>query len=190
VNKAILDQYKAGSISVVSILSNMSTSAQLKNIKKMVLNQKLSLHVNLLRGKPISAGNEIPSIINEQGDFYGLPIFLTKLIFNKINLEEVEIEINNQLQKLMTHGIKPKYVDSEQHIHIFNPTKKIICKIAKENNLIIRSEKSTFSYLKYRFPKYQVVLILNLMLNLIHKKNTIAFKNYHAQIVHPGNNFD
>lgn len=190
IDQIILDQKSALSLTRISILTNLLSRESLKNLKKFTktVNCDLNLHFNLLRGKPISLKKDVPSLVDKNGCFFSLPIFLLKMIFSKINFDEVKLELNKQLTFFKKNKIKCVGIDSEQHLHIFVPIWSIVKEFANQNNLQVRSQNSTFYHLKKHPIKYLFCYFTNFM--VFKKKRLNGINHYDAIIVHPGTNYD
>lgn len=193
-DQIMLDQRAASSFYRISILANMLSKKSILNLIKLIKDENcdLNLHFNLLRGKPISQTNSVSSLVNKDGEFFSLPQFLLKLFLLKINLEEVEKELNQQFSYLKKNNIYCTGVDSEQHLHIFHPIWSIVIRFAKKNNLHVRSQKSTFYHLKknplkYLFCYFTRFIFLKTFFKI---KDIPSVQIYDAIIVHPGSNYD
>lgn len=78
----------------------------------------LGAHLNLLRGKPISNPDHIPSLVDDDGLLFGnYTSLLLRYITGRISLAEVETEWSAQIEYLIDHNIRLTHFDSEKHIH-------------------------------------------------------------------------
>ena len=189
VNQAILARYYAGNIDVVSVLPNLVT-AQSAELLKNIGKSSLSLHFNLLNGKSTSIQSDVESLVNRNGQFYPVWIFFIKLMLKKININEVELELNKQIQVLNGLNIFPTKIDSEKHLHTFPPISQVVARVAKQNGFKLRHINSTIDYLKPRFPKLQMYYILQKVLGNRYPNTITQSSWYDAQIIHPGSNYD
>jgi glycosyltransferase AglD len=190
VNKEILKQAKNGKLNIVSILSNLVDKESLDCLKK---NKKLycSLHFNLLRGKPLVEREKVQSLVGTNGNFYPLWFFVLKLMFGRINFEEVRIELWAQYHKLKESGFTIKYINSEQHVHTLSPINSIIERERKLMNIEgVRSIRSTTNYLRKKPFRFSVFFIIRFCLNVRYSYFSEFKNNYHSFIIHPGTNYD
>lgn len=188
VNQAIMDQVKSKKVNIVSIMANLVDAKSLDLLKKSK-QLSYSLHFNLLRGKPLSKTNDVKSLVNGKGKFYPLYIFISKLLLGKINLNEVINEFRAQYNRLKNNGLDIKYINSEQHLHIFSPINRIIEK-EKVDSVKIRSVSSTVSCLKRKPFRFCVFLGLRLLLSIKYFYFKEFKQKYNSYIVHPGTNYD
>ena len=189
VNQAIINQAQAGNVEVISVMSNLIGKKQVQLLLRQKLQVDYSLHFNLTRGKALSPPSSIPSLVDQYGQFHPLQIFLFKLLLKQINQQEVEQELKAQLERLKKLGIKAKYLDSEQHIHLFTPIWSSCVHIATTNKLTIRSPQSTIEHLKLK-PFRLLVFKTFSFLCTTQKPTTSSTATYNALIRHPGNNYD
>jgi len=126
-NNRILELSKHEIIKSFTIISNITTSTDLKKIKFSGLST--GVHINLVEGKPLS---ECPTLVNNDGNFFKKSQFVSKLFLGKINPKEVEKEISTQIEHILDHGIIITHIDSHQNMHLFLPILKIIKKVANK----------------------------------------------------------
>ena len=91
----------------------------------------VGLHINLTEGTPIS--DDIPSLIDKNGDMKGKMGFRESWECGDICREDVEKEIHAQCRVFHElFGCYPSHVDSHQHIHQINGITEIITSIVRE----------------------------------------------------------
>ena len=90
-----------------------------------------ALHVNLVEGVPVSPRGEISSLVDSQGRFFPLPVFLLRLLLGIINKKDVELEVAAQLSKARQEGIAIVGLDSHRHTHMFSPVAEIFVKLSR-----------------------------------------------------------
>lgn len=191
INNAILDQAKAGSITNVSVFANLVSIGDLHMLKKVMNQSNIIAHINLLRGKPILKPKIIPSLVDSNGVFFSLPVFLVKLLFKKISKKEIASESEAQILFFKQNNIHIEEINSEQHLHAFEPVRCIINEVAEKNGIKkVRSLISIRNYLKPKIHKYFIHYIISEILKHIYKQNKVEKNNSLDFIVHPGSNFD
>lgn len=190
-NSAILDLYKSKQVRIISVLPNMISKKAITELKKKVKNSDISAHISLVRGKPLSLQKDVQSLVDKNGNFHTLPIFLLKLFLKQLNLSEVEFEILKQLSFLKKQNIYPKYINSEQHTHIYPPIFTIFKKIAKKNNIkYIRNIKDVQYNLSWKLHKLFILKVSLLLSSYIYGKKPEYNTKIIEKITHPGSNFD
>lgn len=191
INNAILDQLKAGSITHVSVFANMVSKKDLAILKKSINNSRIIAHINLLRENPISNTKSIPTLVGKNGKFFNLPNFIIRLLLKKISKDEISKEISAQIVFFQQNGIFINEINSEQHLHAFEPIRSMFNELTTKNGIKkVRTLNSITNYLKPRFHKYLVYYIFSTILKLIYKQSKTEANNDLDLIVHLGSNYD
>jgi len=161
VNGAVEKAFEFGTLTSASIMANMPYFDEAVSIAKKCDGLGVGVHVNLLRGTPISNPSRISSLVNSDGKFYGSA--LTLLFKSKLGLIDplhVEIEASAQMERVIRSGIKPTHFDSEKHMHIAIPAIwDGSCKAAVRHGILhvrlaneyILHETKEYASLKQRF---------------------------------------
>ncbi len=136
INKGIIKAHQEGILTSTSLIVNMPDSEKAIEEIENYPNLGIGLHLNLIRGKPVSPIKDIPSLINKNGYFLqNIPLFLFKIVIGEIKINEVEIELRNQMKKFKRSGLTPTHIDSESHLHLIPSIFNIVVKLAKENDV-------------------------------------------------------
>jgi len=81
----------------------------------------IGLHFTLTSGKPVSPMHQVPLLVDGNGFFrWGFVSLLlaTTVRAPKELLDQVEIELEAQLQRLINDGVRPDHINGERHIHL------------------------------------------------------------------------
>lgn len=120
VNRFVLEASRLGTISSASLLANGTylDDAVALTGPDQVRNLGIGVHLNVLRGKPVSPPDTVPSLLGPDGTFHGrISLFVWQLAAGRIALSEVEREWRAQIELILDLGIRPSHVDSEKHTH-------------------------------------------------------------------------
>ncbi|WP_421904002.1 ChbG/HpnK family deacetylase [Maridesulfovibrio sp.] len=119
------------------VVTSSTTLANGPDLSESVLLQDkheglgLGAHLNLLRGKPISNPDHIPSLVDDDGLLFGnYTSLLLRYISGRIKLSEVEKEWSAQVEYLLDHKVRLTHFDSEKHIHAWPGLYNLAGKIA------------------------------------------------------------
>ena len=81
----------------------------------------IGLHFTLTSGRPVSPPQRVPLLIDRSGflRWRFLPL-LARLGPGSPSplLDQIELELEAQLQKMITDGIQPDHIDGERHVHL------------------------------------------------------------------------
>ncbi len=187
VNQAILDEVNSMSLNVVSIMPNLVKQSDLEKLKLAQNPIDYSMHFNLLRGKPCTDVDKVKSLVDSSGKFYNLFFFMLRLNLGLIKIDDIKTEFLAQYNRLLKLGIRPIYLNSEQHLHIFSPINKLLEKeITKTSILRIRSISSSFHSLDGKFIRKFALLFLKNLCEFRYGRFNEFKKLYKAYVVHPG----
>ena len=136
-NSRIEKCIESGVLNKISILPN----GELENFKQRLskYDVKLSLHINLIEGKPLSTTQEIDLLVNEEGNFKYSFIGLLLL-----SLSHKRKQFKNQLYKEIKEqivfwkknmGEKPLWIDSHQHTHMIPLIFKTLMQVIKDEGV-------------------------------------------------------
>lgn len=132
VNCGIYKAIKDGVITSVGLMPNMEHAL---DGYEMIKECKVSVgqHTNICLGKPLCSPKEIPSLVDENGEFYSSKV-INKRKEDTINIEECEKEIEAQLNRFIEiTGFKPQYFEGHA-VFSFNYMKALE-NVAKRHNL-------------------------------------------------------
>ena len=121
------------------VVTSSTTLANGPDLSESVLLQEkhkglgLGAHLNLLRGKPISNPDHIPSLVDDDGLLFGnYTSLLLRYMSGRIKLSEVEKEWSAQVEYLLDHKIHLTHFDSEKQIHAWPGLYNLAGRIAKK----------------------------------------------------------
>jgi len=145
INQSIAKCFKEGILTSCSILANAPYLNEAVELSKTIPNFDGGVHLSLTSGRPILSPSQVKTLVNKEGHFYNYFQLFQRLYQNKINLKEIEKELNAQINKLKSKNIKISHADSHQHIHIFPKILPIVLKLLKEHQINkIRYPKEDF----------------------------------------------
>lgn len=122
VNQAIFDTAKAGVLTSASLMTNgmASEEAIIGALKHPELG--VGIHLNILRGRPLSKPDKIPSIVSKDGLFFNsIYHLLLKSGMGLISEQDIYNEYRRQVLFMIEKGLKPTHFDGEKHTHILLP---------------------------------------------------------------------
>ncbi|MCH8012621.1 MAG: ChbG/HpnK family deacetylase [Candidatus Marinimicrobia bacterium] len=134
-NKAILKSISEGIVKSVTVMVNTSHAYEICNIKKLLPNPSIGLHVNLTEGKPISHPDVVPSLVNYNGEFLGFKGFIRNLVSGRIKRADLRIEIETQMDRLFDIIGTVDHIDSHKHIHIYPSVLKSMLSAGKKRGI-------------------------------------------------------
>lgn len=185
VSKDIMNGIKAGKLSSISIMPNMTCYEDARkyfydNLQEEIL-PAMSVHLNFMEGYCVANPLQLNYLVNEEGLFNISWGTLVKYQYNPMVRKKVKkqlrMEIEAQLEKvisgyrLLNHGKKLR-IDSHQHTHMIPIVMESVIEVLKEKKYPVEyiriSKEPWWVYLKkrnliptYRFVNVIKVLVLN-----------------------------
>jgi len=93
----------------------------------------VGVHLNLSDGKPVARTAEVPTLLNNAGEFSGGPeALLFRLTAKSLELKHVEIEWSAQIEKVRRAGIRPSHLDGHKHVQMLPGLFAIALRLAKK----------------------------------------------------------
>ncbi len=136
VNEGIVLAHQKGILTSTSIMANMPGFTQAVELAKKNERLGVGLHLNIVRGQPLSPANKVGSLLNKEQNFFtNIFIILRKLWSKKIKKQEIELEFRAQIEKILRNNLQISHFDSEKHIHCLPSVLKIVLKLGKEYNI-------------------------------------------------------
>ena len=137
-NTRIEECLKNGVLNKISVLPNSDAL----DFKRRLLgeNVKLSLHLNLIEGYPLSKKEDVSLIVSDKGFFkysfiglFFLSIFGNRSLLKKQLYNEIKMQIDFWKKEMGEET--PILVDSHQHTHMIPLVFKTLMRVIKEENV-------------------------------------------------------
>jgi predicted glycoside hydrolase/deacetylase ChbG (UPF0249 family) len=137
VDDAVLDCYTNGVLSSASLMVT-HTGWQRAVQRAQAAGLPLGLHFNITVGRPVSAPNEVASLINQDGLFWNRRQWLERWLLGQVKKQEIAHELQSQLALFHSTGLNCDHLDSHQHIHAVGPVFSILATCASSANIPLR----------------------------------------------------
>ncbi|MBI3035077.1 ChbG/HpnK family deacetylase [Candidatus Woesearchaeota archaeon] len=128
VNKAIIRCFKEGIVTSTSLIVNTTYFQESINLLKQNKNLDVGLHINLTEFKPLTKNK---TLAGKNGEFIGKTKWFGGY-YKNADKKEVEDEIEAQILKAVSKGLKITHINGHNHIHIFPNVIDIILRLAKK----------------------------------------------------------
>jgi chitin disaccharide deacetylase len=133
VNEGIVRAHREGVLSSATLMANMPGFAEAVALAKENPELGVGVHLNLLRGLPLSDPAKIAPLLGPDGRFLVSPKkLLGRILSGKAGREVLEREMRAQIEKVLRTGLKPSHLDSEKHMHAFPPVFRVAIDLAVE----------------------------------------------------------
>jgi len=171
INVAILYCFENGIVNSTSMMVNtgfFEESVQL--IQKNPVVSNVGIHINLAEGKPVTGFND-RKYIDHNGNWDFAKVNNKFNFLNRAEKESFKKEIDAQIDKALSSGLKITHIDSHCHLHNLPCFYQLFLAVAKQHKLKIRLAQTYFegSYLNFYYRKY---------INAVFKKSDCNYSDY------------
>ena len=140
ISRGIREAHLDGVVTATSCMMNILTTADdIQTALQETPEFDMGVHLVLTMGRPLSAPESVPSLVDENGSFFKLRPLLNRL--PSLNVEEVKREWRAQIERFIdAAGRKPTHLDSHHHISYFTPELfRTMLEFAQEYQCAIRN---------------------------------------------------
>lgn len=152
INYGIYDAVQAGLIQSVGVMVNMDDTEHGVNLLRSGKPCCFGLHTNFCAGKPVSAPEKVPSLVNENGAFHSSSKY-RKAETEFISYEDAWTEIDAQYKRFVAlFGEKPAYF--EAHAIKSSIMVQALEDYAKKNQLLYHAPFAALQLETLEIPMY------------------------------------
>jgi predicted glycoside hydrolase/deacetylase ChbG (UPF0249 family) len=117
----------------VLIVNSPHAEEALKRWRRQGSLPEIGWHPNLTLDTPIAPAGQIPSLVQSDGQFWPLSVFLKRWLLGRMRDEHIAIEFRHQLNRFTEmDGHPPRFLNFHQHVGIFAPIGAILFQILAE----------------------------------------------------------
>ncbi len=118
INRAVEKALKEGCLRSATIMAGGIAFDDAVDVAKKNPKLGVGIHFTLANGFPVLPPKEIPTLVDEDGNFFeNYVVFLKKYLQGKVSTEEIRSELAAQLEKIHRADLKLTHFDSHQHLH-------------------------------------------------------------------------
>jgi hopanoid biosynthesis associated protein HpnK len=133
VSRAILDAHREGIVTSTTLMANGAAFDMAVAGSRQTPSLGVGIHLNLSEGVPVSPSLKIPTLVDPRGRLHLTPSRLLKRILaQRVNLFEVELELRAQISRVLRTGISPTHLDGHKHVHVLPGVSDIVIRLAWE----------------------------------------------------------
>jgi predicted glycoside hydrolase/deacetylase ChbG (UPF0249 family) len=121
ISRGIRQAHLRGVVTSTTCMMNIPTTAEDVNVAlKETPHLGMGVHLVLTMGRPVSAPETVPSIVDENGNFFKYTPLIEHL--NSLLMDDVKKEWQAQIEAfIQAAGRKPTHLDSHHHSSYFSP---------------------------------------------------------------------
>jgi len=133
VNEGIILAHRQGILTSATLMANTSGFDQAVAMARENPALGIGVHLNIVRGRPLSPPGTIPTLVGADGRFPAdAGQIIRKAMTGRIKPAEIERELRAQIEKALATGLPLTHFDSEKHMHALPPVFKVALKLGGE----------------------------------------------------------
>ena len=119
INRAVAEAVERGILRSATLMPGGAAFDDAVEIARAHPALGVGIHLTLVNGNPVSAPEDIPTLVDETGHFYdNHGIFVKRYFAGKVSKEDVCRELFAQVRKMEKTGLALTHIDSHQHMHM------------------------------------------------------------------------
>jgi len=132
VTRGILEAHRGGVVRSTSLIVTYPAAQEAAALALVEPDLEIGLHLDLVGGRPASDPATVPSLCDEDGNFYPLPVFTRRLFTGRVRAGELAAELRAQASRARSWGVPALAWDSHRHVHLIPPVAIVVGRIARE----------------------------------------------------------
>jgi predicted glycoside hydrolase/deacetylase ChbG (UPF0249 family) len=134
INRAIVDVARSGVLTSASWMANGSAADEALQAAASIPGLGVGVHLNIVRGRPLSDPAEVPSLVDSKGRFFNsVGVLLWKSFLGQLRDEDIYLEYRRQVERMLRSGMAPTHFDGEKHTHLLLPgSRRAVEKLCRE----------------------------------------------------------
>lgn len=119
INRAVAECYDEGLLRSATLMPGGRAFEDAVETARMRPGLGVGIHLTLVNGFPVSAPEDIPSLVTREGVFLDdHSLFVNAFLTGRIALSDVRRELLAQAEKMKRTGLTLTHIDSHQHMHV------------------------------------------------------------------------
>ncbi len=128
VNEGVVQAHQHGILTSATLLGNAPGFNHAVQLAKENPRLGVGVHLNIVRGRPLSPAATVPDLLNSHGEFRRFRF----RFFNQAILAQAEREYRRQIETILAAGIVPDHVDFEKHHAWQKPLYTLVARLAED----------------------------------------------------------
>lgn len=153
VNDAIDSGIQNGFITTTNVMVNMEALEAAAKLRERFPNISIGMHWNVTTGKPVTDPNEIPTLVDKNGNFFSITEFKRRYAKGQIQKKDLEIELCNQYDMFRNVCGEADYWNTHENSSLSTKTFPVFAEVAQKYNI-----KATRTFQRVYYDKINLSL--------------------------------
>ena len=192
INRGIIRVFKDGILTSIHLMPAASEFQDALAQASQAGVKEMGAHLCLTGAAPVTNPNKIPTLVADNARLpEGYGRIVSGLVFKKINLQEIRLELKNQLERIKNSGIKISSLSSHEHLHMLPDILNIFVELAKEYKIpgirYPRQDKLSGAITIKKLYKRCVLAYFQKKMGVVLKKSGLAYTDNFFGLLDSGN---
>jgi hopanoid biosynthesis associated protein HpnK len=131
VNAGILDAHARGILTSASLFANAPETGDAIRLARQTPTLGVGCHLTLVDGDPVLPPSQLPTLAPGGRFRHRWGAFIANATARRIALGEVERELEAQIDRVRSSGIRLTHLDAHKHVHAYPPVFAIVARLAR-----------------------------------------------------------
>jgi len=135
VNEGVIEAHEKGLVTSASLVAcgrAFDHACQLVEKRRTL---DLGLHLTLVEEKPVLGAEKLKTLAPAGAFPKTYRQLFIGLLKGRIDVEEIERELDAQIQKVLQRGVEISHLDSHQHTHFFPQVRRVLLRLAERHQI-------------------------------------------------------
>lgn len=184
INEGILFAHNRGIVTSASLIANGEAFEQAVSMSHETPSLDVGIHLSLVEERPLISEELIPTLVNGEGRLHDhASEFMKRYLSKRICIREVQRELEAQVIKVVSRGIRLSHLDSHQHLHMVSRIWEVTVELAQKYGIpSIRytRERLRVGMLKEArlLPRFLLLLLINEISRFARDSGVIRTKHF------------
>lgn len=136
VNAGVAEAFDRGILRSASLLAGGEFAEEAASIARERPGLGAGVHLALTQVKPILTRREIPTLIDEHGEFpKSAAAFIWRMLAGSVETVQIEAEFAAQIGRALALGVEIDHLDGHQHLHMLPKVRRAFMDVARKFNI-------------------------------------------------------
>src|SRR5262249_21701635 len=127
----ILEAHLRGILTSASLFANAPSTEEAILIARRTPTLGVGCHLTLVDGSPLLPSSQVPTLA-PGGEFRrSWRAFITAAMTPRVESHEVERELEAQIDRVQSAGVRLTHLDAHKHVHAYPPVFRIVARLAR-----------------------------------------------------------
>ena len=135
VNEGIVEAHQRGIVTSASLIASGAAYEHAVGLAKAIGTLDVGVHLTLTEEEPVSNRGDIPSLL-DGGRFHPhTTSFVRRYFAGRIALDEAERELDAQIARVISSGLRVSHLDGHQHVHMVPGIRRLAGRLAEKHGV-------------------------------------------------------